>query len=77
MKKLKYLKRRLRSLNGEYFRNIITEANEDKIALNTAQEALHQNAIDHDLQQEERSYQKFKRSSCMTELFLQQRSKSN
>ncbi|XP_060195483.1 uncharacterized protein LOC132624775 [Lycium barbarum] len=54
VKKLKQLKRRLRSLNRQHFRNIITEADEDRIALAQAQAALHLQPLDRTLQEQEK-----------------------
>ncbi|KAH0745371.1 hypothetical protein KY285_007028 [Solanum tuberosum] len=77
VKRLKYLERRLRNLNSQHFRNIITEADEDRIELAKAQEELHLQPMDKTLQeQKKRLYQKFMRSSYMAEIYLQQKSKA-
>ncbi|KAM3200902.1 hypothetical protein P3L10_033265 [Capsicum annuum] len=78
IKRLKAMKKQLRVLNSQHFRNIITEADEDKIALGKAQAELHIQPLDEELQeQEKRMYQKFRRTSYLDECFLQQRSKIN
>nr|XP_016492092.1 PREDICTED: uncharacterized protein LOC107811643 [Nicotiana tabacum] len=66
VKKLKMLKQKVRSLNMQYFKNIIDTAEEDKVAL--AQ------PLDVHLQQVEK--EKFM-SSHLAETYLQQRSKVN
>lgn len=40
VKKLKMMKRGLKQLNSQYFRNIVTEADEDRQKLKKAQEKL-------------------------------------
>ncbi|KAM3307595.1 hypothetical protein P3S67_009338 [Capsicum chacoense] len=78
VKRLKVMKKQLRVLNSQHFRNIITEADEDRIALAGAQAELHMYPQDSDLQkQKKRLHQKFRRSSYLAECFLQQRSKVN
>ncbi|XP_059306500.1 uncharacterized protein LOC132057941 [Lycium ferocissimum] len=77
VKKLKVLKKNLRDLNGQHFRNILTEADEDRAALNLAQKALQLNPSDLTLQITEREQcQKFRRTSYLAEVYLQQRSKT-
>lgn len=76
VKKLKGLKRKLRQLNGQHFRNIISEAEEDRATLPLIQSEMHNNPNNVELQQKERElHQKFRRSSYLAEIFLQQRSK--
>ncbi|XP_019257817.1 PREDICTED: uncharacterized protein LOC109236042 [Nicotiana attenuata] len=71
------LKKKLKVLNRSYFSNIIEEADADTMALATAQAELHRNPLDVELHQEEiQKFQKFKRSSYLAEIFLQQRSKA-
>lgn len=72
------LKRELRKLNTQSFRNIVSEANEGRTALQNIQEQLHLDPDNLELQQTEREkYQKLEKSSYLTEIYLQQRSKAN
>lgn len=74
VKKLKLLMNSLRKLNGQHFRNIVTEADEDRETLFHAQRG---NTLDPIHEQVEKvKYHKFKQSSCLAEIFLQQRSKA-
>ncbi|XP_019264059.1 PREDICTED: uncharacterized protein LOC109241742 [Nicotiana attenuata] len=76
VRKLKMMKKELRMLNKNYFSNIIEEADADRMALSVAQAELHKNPLDVELQKEEhQKFQKFKRSSYLAEVYLQQRSK--
>nr|XP_018631977.1 uncharacterized protein LOC108947926 [Nicotiana tomentosiformis] len=75
---MKMLKRELKKLNTQSFRNIVFEANEDRTALQNIQEQLHLDPDNLELQQTEREkYQKLGKSSYLTEIYLQQRSKAN
>ncbi|XP_060210448.1 uncharacterized protein LOC132637368 [Lycium barbarum] len=77
VRKLKLLKKSLKELNTQDFRNIVTEAVEDKIALDKAQEKLQADPLNMLLQQEERAqYTKYRHTSYMAEMFLQQQSKA-
>lgn len=77
VKKLKSLKRNLKELNKQHFRNILTEAEDDRTKLEQIQKALQANPRDQNVQvQEKEQYQKFKRSSYLAEGFLQQSSKA-
>lgn len=77
VKKLKMLKHKLKVLNRRYFSNIIEEADADRMALASAQAELYRNPLDIGLQVEElQKFSKFKRSSYLAEVFLQQRSKA-
>ncbi|XP_009629900.1 uncharacterized protein LOC107767911 [Nicotiana tabacum] len=74
--KLKQLKKSLQELNRQHFRNILTEANEDREALEKIQKELQLKPGEARLQaQEKENYQKFRRSSYLAEIFLLQRSK--
>ncbi|MCE5166578.1 hypothetical protein HAX54_022071, partial [Datura stramonium] len=55
LKKLKDLKRELKTLNKKYFRNIVEEENDDRQALEEAQLALQAQPINNTLQQDERN----------------------
>lgn len=78
VKKLKLLKQSLKELNRQHFINILTEVAEDKEALVSAQLALQNNPIDQELQEHKRSmFQRYKKSSYLVEMFLQQISKVN
>ncbi|XP_019233350.1 PREDICTED: uncharacterized protein LOC109213958 [Nicotiana attenuata] len=80
VRKLKLLKSlmELMELNGKHFRNIISEANDNREALIQVQQALQANPIDQQLQQEEKmKYLEFRRTSYLAEMFLQQKSKAN
>lgn len=71
------MKKELMMLNRSYFSNIIEEANADKMDLVAAQAELHKNPVDVEQQlAENRKFKKFKRSSYLTEVYLQQRSKA-
>ncbi|XP_070015032.1 uncharacterized protein [Nicotiana sylvestris] len=61
VKKMKLLKRKLRELNSQYFSNIEQTTKVDRQALK---------------QEEHEKYQKFKESSNLAEMFLQQKSKA-
>ncbi|XP_018629838.2 uncharacterized protein [Nicotiana tomentosiformis] len=75
--KMRSLKNSLKDLNKQYFRNIVTDANEDRDALKQVHEALQQHPGDKKLQQlEKEKYQQFRKSSYLAEIFLQQRSKA-
>ncbi|XP_070051247.1 uncharacterized protein [Nicotiana tomentosiformis] len=77
VKKLKLLKRKLRELNSQYFSNIKQTAKVDRQALKQVQERLQTDPSNHDLQQEEpEKYQKFRESSYLAEMFLQQKRKA-
>ncbi|XP_019262934.1 PREDICTED: uncharacterized protein LOC109240719 [Nicotiana attenuata] len=77
VKKLKLLKKALKKLNQQHFRNILTEAEEDRAALNQVQNRLHSDPSNKALQEQEIAmYQKFRNSSYLAEMFLLQRSKA-
>ncbi|XP_060175300.1 uncharacterized protein LOC132606018 [Lycium barbarum] len=77
VRKLKKLKKGLKEMNKKHFRNIISEADEDREILRQVQIELQRNPSDHDLQKQEKDQcQKFRRSSHLAEVFLQQRSKA-
>lgn len=60
VKKHKILKKKLKELNGQHFKNIITEASEDREALVLAQRFLQANPSDQVLQQDKKlKYQKY------------------
>lgn len=67
----------MKQLNTGTISSVVIEANEDIQALEEVQLALHSAPRDQNLQQLERDkYKKFKKSSYMEEVFLQQRSKA-
>jgi len=73
VKKLKCLKKSLKQLNGQHFRNILTEADEDRDRLKQVQKTLQSSPTDLILQQQESElHKKFRRSSYLAEVFLQQ-----
>lgn len=77
VKKMKLLKRKLRALNTRHFRNITDELYIDREALKQVQNALHMDHLNKALQEEERQmFRKFKQSSYLAEMYLQQRSKA-
>lgn len=77
VRKLKELRRKLKALNSTHFSHIVEEANEDMKALEIVQKALHLHPTDLSLQQEEKGkFLKFKQSSYLTVVYLQQRSKA-
>ncbi|XP_070020895.1 uncharacterized protein [Nicotiana sylvestris] len=64
---MKMLKRELRKLNTQSFRNIVSEANEDRTALQNIQEQLHLDPDNLELQQTEKEkYQKLRKSSYLS-----------
>lgn len=74
---LKLLNHSLKELNKQVSSSIVTEANEDREALEKLPKALQAVLGDLTLQQMEKvKYQQFKRSSYLAEFFLQQRSKA-
>ncbi|XP_060182858.1 uncharacterized protein LOC132612786 [Lycium barbarum] len=76
VKRLKLLKRELKKLNSQNFRNLVQEADTDRADLRLAQSQLQLNPQNQDLQKQERdTYAKFKQSSYLAELYLQQQSK--
>ncbi|XP_018624361.1 uncharacterized protein [Nicotiana tomentosiformis] len=77
VKKLKLLKRKLSELNSQYFCNIEQTAKVDRQALKQMHEMLQTGPSNPDLQQEEHEkYQKFRESSYLDEMLLQQKSKA-
>ncbi|XP_075078498.1 uncharacterized protein LOC142164565 [Nicotiana tabacum] len=77
VKRLKMLKRGLKTLNTQAFHNIVTEANEDRNTLKPIQVQLQRCPTNVEYQQAEISvYQKFRQSSYLAEVYLQQRSKA-
>nr|XP_009789138.1 PREDICTED: uncharacterized protein LOC104236821 [Nicotiana sylvestris] len=78
VKKLKLLKKALKKLNHQHFRNILVEAEEDRAALNQAQNRLHSDPSNKALQEQETiMYHKFRNSSYLAKMFLLQRSKAS
>lgn len=76
VQKLKMLKKSLKILNLQ--RNIVSEAADDRKSLQDAQYKLQTSPQNIVFQQEERKkYMKYKQSSYMLEVYLQQRSKVN
>lgn len=77
MKKLKLLKQHLKDLNKQYFNNILKVVDEDRDTLDEAQQALYNDPNNLGLKQmEKEKYDKFRRSSYLAEIYLQQRSKA-
>uniref|UniRef100_M1D6X1 Reverse transcriptase n=1 Tax=Solanum tuberosum TaxID=4113 RepID=M1D6X1_SOLTU len=77
VKRLKLLKPCLKKLNAQYFRNIVTEASEDRDALIEDQHKLHIDPLNKSLQEEEKvKHDKYRYTSYMAERFLQQQSKA-
>ncbi|KAG5629493.1 hypothetical protein H5410_001210 [Solanum commersonii] len=75
-RKMKLLKGALKQLNIQHFRNIITEADEDRKALKTTQLELQAHPSSIEAQQTEKEiYMKFRQSSYLAEVYLQQQSK--
>ncbi|KAH0704370.1 hypothetical protein KY285_018648 [Solanum tuberosum] len=73
---MKLLKGALKQLNIQHFRNIITEADEDRKALKTAQLELQAHPSSTKAQQTEKEiYMKVRQSSYLAEVYLQQQSK--
>ncbi|XP_016451062.1 uncharacterized protein LOC107775794 [Nicotiana tabacum] len=78
VKKLKIQKKALKKLNQQHFRNILAEAEDDRAVLSQAQNRLHVDPSSVTLQEQEKAmYQKFRKSSYLAKLFLQQRSKAS
>lgn len=74
--KMKALKRKLKELNVQYFRNVIAENEENRKVLFHAKKFLQLNLQDPLLQQEEMiKYQAFRKTSYLAEIFWQQWSK--
>lgn len=74
---MKLLKRKYRALNTRHFRNITDEVDIDREALKQVQIALQMDHLNKALQEEERQmFRKFKQSSYLAEMYLQQRSKA-
>ncbi|XP_070026381.1 uncharacterized protein LOC142182202 [Nicotiana tabacum] len=77
VQKLKQLKGKLKELNKQHFSNIVTEAEEDKVSLMQAQTLLQLDPLNAQFQKDEKiKFQKFKKSSSLAEMFLQQKSKA-
>ncbi|XP_019232101.1 PREDICTED: uncharacterized protein LOC109212859 [Nicotiana attenuata] len=77
VKRLKLLKKGLKALNTQAFNNIVTETNKDRTNLKKAQEQLQRRPLNMEYQQAEvKAYQKFRKSSYLAEVYLQQRSKA-
>lgn len=77
VKKLKGLKLKLKMLKKYQHSSIIKEVNNDREALENAQKDLQGRPGDPNLQSiEKEKWQKFRRSSYMAEIILQQRSKA-
>ncbi|XP_060183173.1 uncharacterized protein LOC132613142 [Lycium barbarum] len=76
VRRLKLLKSDLKKLNSQFFRNIVTQSNDDREELFIAQRALQTDPLNLVLQQEEKEkLAKFRQSSYLAEMFLQQQSK--
>ncbi|KAK6780205.1 hypothetical protein RDI58_022389 [Solanum bulbocastanum] len=76
VRKMKLLKGALKQLNTQHFRNILTEAGEDRKALKIAQLYLQAHPSSTEAQQIEKEiYMKFRQSSYLAEMYLQQQSK--
>lgn len=77
VKKLKLLKKNLRILNTNHSKTIEDEAKEDRMALHQVQYLLQVNPMDFELQLREKAlYQKFRNSSYLDEMHLQQKIKA-
>ncbi|KAH0636375.1 hypothetical protein KY289_036290 [Solanum tuberosum] len=77
VRRLKLLKKKLRKLHSQAFRDIVSEAKEDREALKLAQKLLQTCPNNTEFQQgENMAYQKFRKSSYLDEVFLQQISKA-
>nr|XP_009600461.1 uncharacterized protein LOC104095915 [Nicotiana tomentosiformis] len=77
VRKLKLLKKTLRGLNKNFFKNIEDEVKEDRETLLQVQKQLQLRPTYLNLQQEEhQKYQKFRHSSYLVEVYLQQKSKA-
>ncbi|XP_075081951.1 uncharacterized protein LOC142166466 [Nicotiana tabacum] len=77
IRKMRSLNKTHKDLNKQYFRNIVTDANEDRDALKQVHEALQQHPWNKKPQQlEKEKYQQFRKSSYLAEIFLQQRNKN-
>jgi len=77
VKKLKLLKKKLKVLKSYYSHDIVREAEEDRKLLKQSQLKLQRDPSNKEVQQAEfLGYQKFKQSSYLAEMYLQQRSKS-
>lgn len=77
VKKMKLLKQNLKEVNKNQCSNIIKEETDDREALEQAQIAMQLRPGDQALQLlEKEKYQKFRQSSYLAEIFLQQRSKA-
>ncbi|KAH0723423.1 hypothetical protein KY289_006467 [Solanum tuberosum] len=77
VRRLKLLKKKLRKLHSQAFRDIVSEAKDDREALKLAQKLLQTCPNNTEFQQRENmAYQKFRKSSYLAEIFLQQRSKA-
>lgn len=71
VKKLKLLKKTLKKLNQQNFRNILKEVEDDRAALQLAQTKLHEKPSDVELQEQEKKiHQQFRKSSYLAEIFL-------
>ncbi|XP_055814228.1 uncharacterized protein LOC129883629 [Solanum dulcamara] len=78
VKKLKLLKKELKMLNTQFFRNLVAEANNDRMTLHLAQNKQQADPMNMTLQREEKEkIFKFKNTSHMEEMFLQLKSKEN
>ncbi|XP_070013891.1 uncharacterized protein [Nicotiana sylvestris] len=74
--RLKMLQKALKKLNANYFGNIVTEANVERVTLKEVQERLFRDPTNRKLQQEEATlYTNFRQSSYMAEVYLQQKTK--
>ncbi|KAH0695977.1 hypothetical protein KY289_013459 [Solanum tuberosum] len=77
VKKLKLMKQKLRKLNSQHFKNIVSEASDDRKSLKVVNGRLQADPSNVQIQMEENIvYQKYRRSSYMAEMYLQQKSKA-
>lgn len=77
VKRLKLLKRELKELNSKAFKNILSDSEMDRHALRQAQQLLHSDPLNVAYQElEKEKYHKFRQSSYMAEMHLQQKSKA-
>lgn len=75
--KLKLLKKKLKTLRTQYSHSIVAEAEEDKKALKQAQIQLQSSPTSAAHQQTEaQAYPKFRQTSYLAKIYLQQRSKA-
>lgn len=74
--KMKVLKGALKQLNNQYFTNILNEVDEDRKALKLAHLNLQTHSSSIEAQHTKKEiYMRFRQSSYLTEVYLQQKSK--